>query len=145
VQQETAGTTLAVPLKSGKYHWRVRGIESDGQAGAWGAASPVIVPPDAPIAVTAKVEGGQLLATWKGDAPAYRVELSRDASFAKPLLSQQVQESRAAMAAPEPGDYWLRVRGVGAEGVEGPASQAIAVQVKSLAWLLLLLPIPFLF
>jgi hypothetical protein len=30
---------------------------------------------------------------------------------------------------------------VGAEGVEGPASQPIAVQVKSLAWLLLLLPL----
>lgn len=143
VKQETAATSLAVPLKSGKYYWRVRGVESDGQAGAWGVAGPVIVPPDAPAGLTAKVEGGQLLATWKGDAPAYKLELSADASFAKPRLSQQAGESRASLPKPEPGDYWLRVIGVGAEGVEGPASQPVAVQVKSLSLWWMLLPLLF--
>jgi len=144
VKQETAATSLALPLKSGKYYWRVRGVEGDGQAGAWGAISPVIVPPDAPGELTAQVDGDQLLATWKGDAPAYKVELSSDTSFAKPLLSQQVHEARAMLPKPERGDYWLRVRGVGAEGVEGPASNPVAVQVKSSGlWWLLLLPLLF--
>jgi hypothetical protein len=143
VKQETAATTLAVPLKSGKYYWRVRGVEGDGQAGAWGAASPVIVPPDAPAGLTAQVAGDQILATWKGDASAYKVELSREASFAKPLLSQQTGEARAALAKPEPGDYWVRVTGVGVEGVEGPASQAVAVKVESYKPWWLLLPLLF--
>jgi len=145
VKQEIAATTLAVPLKSGKYFWRVRGVENDGQAGAWGAASPVIVPPAAPSGLSVQVNDGQLLATWNGDAPTYKLELSTDTSFVKPLLSQQVNDVRATLLKPEPGDYWLRVTGVGAEGVEGPASQAIAVKVESFTpwWLLLpLLLIP---
>ena len=144
VKQETAATTLAVPLKPGKYYWRLRGVENDGQAGAWGAASPVIVPPEAPSGLAAQVEGSQLRATWKAEAPAYQVELSTDASFVKPLLSQQANDARIALPKPQPGDYWLRVKGVGAEGVAGPASQAIAVKVESFTpwWLLLLLLVP---
>ncbi len=142
VKLETAATNLSAPLKSGKYYWRMRAVESDGQSGAWSAVSPVIVPPDAPSGLAVQVDGDQLLATWKGDAPAYKLELSTDASFAKPLLSQLVHEASATLPKPKPGDYWLRVAGVGAEGVEGvegPASQALAVQVKSPApwWLLL--------
>jgi hypothetical protein len=129
VQQETAATNLSVPLDPGKFYWRMRAVEADGQAGAWSAVSPVIVPPHAPGEVAAKVEGDQLLASWKGDAPAYKFELSADTSFAKPLASQIVHEASATLAKPEPGDYWLRVTGVGAEGVEGPASQALAVIV----------------
>jgi len=145
VRQETVATNLTVPLKSGKYFWRVRAIESDGQAGPWGAASPVIVPPDPPGGVAAEVADDRLLVTWKGDAAAYRVELSSDASFTKPLLSQKVGEPRANLPKPEPGDYWLRVKGVGAEGVEGPFSQPLAVQVKASApWWMLLLLLPLL-
>ena len=43
---------------------------------------------------------------------------------------------------PQPADYRLRVTGVGAEGVEGPASQTVAVQVKAPGpWWLLLAPL----
>jgi hypothetical protein len=143
VKQETTATGLAVPLTSGKYYWRVRGVESDGQAGPWGAAAPVIVPPDAPAGLLARLEGGQLRVSWKGDAPAYKIELSGDAGFAKPLLSQQVNEARASLAQPAPGDYWLRVRGIGAESVEGPASPPVPVQIKPMAPWWLLLPLLF--
>ena len=142
VKLETAATTVSVPLKSGKYYWRMRAIEADGQPGAWGVVSPLIVPPDAPTGLTAQVEGEQLRANWQGDAPAYKLELSTDASFAKPVLSQQVRATSATLEKPKPGDYWLRVTGVGAEGVEGPASQPVAVQVKAPApWWLLLFPL----
>ncbi|MGA7178025.1 MAG: FecR domain-containing protein [Thiobacillaceae bacterium] len=141
VKMDTAATNLSVPLKSGKYYWRVRSVEGDGQSGAWSAVSPVIVPPDAPSGLAVQVNGNQLLATWKGDAPAYKLELSTDTSFAKPLLSQLVHEANATLPKPNPGDYWLRVTGVGAEAVEGPASQALAVQVKPpRPWWLLLFP-----
>jgi hypothetical protein len=141
VKQETAATTLSVPLDPGKYHWRMRAVEGDGKAGAWSAVSPVIVPPDAPSALAAKVEGDQLRVTWKGNAPAYKLELSADASFAKPLASQQVKEPSASLPKPKPGDYWLRVTGVGTEGVEGPASQALAVKIEwPKPWWLLIFP-----
>jgi hypothetical protein len=142
VKLETTATHLSVPLESGKYYWRMRAIEEDGQSGAWSAVSPVIVPPDAPSGLAVQVDGDQLRATWKGDAPAYKLELSTDTSFAEPLSSQLVHEAGATLPKPKPGDYWLRVTGVGAEGVEGPASEALAVQVKSSTpWWLMLLPL----
>lgn len=139
VRRETVDTTLAVPLTVGKYFWRVRGIEADGQAGAWGGISPVIVPPEAARGLAARLDGDQVRVNWEGDAPAWKVELSTDASFVKPLLSQQVGETRASLVKPEPGDYWLRVTGISAEGVTGPASPPVAVRVESTApwWLLL--------
>jgi hypothetical protein len=71
----------------------------------------------------------------------HKLELSADASFAKPLASQQVQEPSASLPKSKPGDYWLRVTGVGAEGVEGPPSQALAVKVEwPKPWWLLLFP-----
>lgn len=145
VKRETTETTLTLPLKAGSYYWHVRGIEADGQAGPWGATSPVIVPPDAPVDLAAQVTDGRILATWKGDAPSWKIELSADASFAKPLLSQLLRDTRATLPQPEAGDYWLRVRGMGVEGVEGPASAPVAVKVEAFKpwWLVLpLLLIP---
>lgn len=145
LRRETAATTLAEPLKSGKYYWRVRAIEADGQVGAWGGVSPVILPPEAPSDLAVQVTDGDLVATWKGVAASWKVELSADANFAKPLLSQLVATPRAALPKPEAGDYWLRVRGMGGEGVEGAASAPVAVKVETFKpwWLVLpLLLIP---
>lgn len=138
LRREVAEASLAVPLDAGKYFWRIRALEADGQAGAWGAASPVIVPPAAPGGLTARVAGGELLATWTGEALSWRVELSATPDFAKPLLNPLVADRHVALPKPEVGDYWLRVRGVGADGVEGPASAPLAVKVESFTpwWLL---------
>lgn len=145
VRRETTETTLAVPLEAGKYYWRIRAIEADGRAGPWGGISPVIVPPAAPSGLAAQVVGGELRATWGGDAPAWKVELSADPGFAKPLLAPLVASTRVALPKPEAGDYWLRVKGVGADGVEGPASAPLPLRVESFTpwWLvfpLLLVP-----
>lgn len=141
VKLETDANHVAVPLKSGKYYWRMRAIEVDGQPGAWSAVSPVIVPPGPPSGLAAQVEGDQLRATWQGDALSYKLELSADPSFAKPLASHLVHEASATLPKPNPGDYWLRVTGVGAEGIEGPTSQALAVKIPwPKPWWLLMFP-----
>ena len=129
IKRDTDATSLAVTLDPGKYYWRMRAVEGDGKAGAWSAISPVIVPPHAPSDLASKVEGEQLLVSWKGDAPTYKLELSTDSSFAQPLASQQVHEASATLAKPKPGGYWLRVTGIGAEDVEGPASPPLALIV----------------
>lgn len=137
--KETGDTGAELDLRSGAYYWRVRGVEGDGQAGAWGAASRVVIPPAAPSGLTARVEDGQVLASWKGDAPRYLVELATDTGFAPALSSQTVATENLAMPAPEPGDYWIRVKGLGADGQPGPASAPAPVTVNSsLPWWLLI-------
>lgn len=140
-RHETQATHLALPLAPGQYVWRLRSIEGDGQAGPWGAGSPLIMPPAAPTGLAALAVDGQLLLTWQGDAPAWKVELSADPGFAKPLLSPRVAETRVALPKPPAGDYWVRVRGVAAEGVEGPASAPLPVKVETLTPWWLVLPI----
>ncbi len=141
IKRDTDATTLSVTLDPGKYYWRMRAVEADGQAGAWSAISPVIVPPHTPSELAAKVEGDQLLVTWKGDAPAYKLQLSADANFATPLVSQQLRDSSANVAKPKPGKYWLRVTGVGAEGIEGQPSEPLAVKIeRPKPWWLLIFP-----
>lgn len=144
MSRETDKTATSADLKPGKYFWRARGVEADGQSGAWSEASPVIMPPPRPADLSARVEGGQIQATWKGEAPAYRLELARDQAFTQAVAKATVQEAGGALAKPEPGDYWLRVVAIGVDGVESPASAILPLQVKQDVplWLLILL-VPF--
>lgn len=145
LSKETDKTAVSAELKPGKYYWRARGLETDGQAGAWSEASPVVMPPARPEALAAKVEGGQLLASWKGDASGYRVELAKDEQFVQPVLKQISGEARLAVKKPEPGDYWLRVIAIGVDGVESAACAPVAVKVKpDTPWWLLLFLVPVL-
>lgn len=139
VRKETEKTAVSAELKPGKYFWRARGLETDGQAGAWSKASPVIMPPARPTDLAAKVEGDRILADWKGEAGAYRLELARDNRFIQPVLKQNIGEVKAAIPKPEAGEYWLRVVAIGADGVESPASAPLALTVKQdVPWWLLL-------
>lgn len=144
VRKETEKTAISAELKPGKYYWRARGLEADGQAGAWSEASPVIMPPARPTELSTREEGVRLLAAWKGDAGAYRLELARDERFTQIVFKQTVSEARIAMPKPAAGDYWLRVIAMGADGVESPASAPLAVTVKQPVpwWLLPFMMVP---
>lgn len=130
MRKETEKTGISAELSPGKYFWRARGLEAEGLAGAWSEASPVIMPPARPTDLAARLEGNQLLASWKGQAGAYRFELARDERLLQPLVRQNTADARVALARPEPGDYWLRVVAIGADGVESPASAPMALTVK---------------
>jgi hypothetical protein len=143
--RETDKTAISEALKPGKYYWRARGLEADGQAGAWSPASPVILPPAAPVDLTARVEGDQLIAGWKGDAAAYRVELARSPQFTPLEVTQVVNQSGLTIAKPAPGEYWLRVVAIGVEGVDSPASVPLPISIKQdMPWWLPLCVIPLL-
>lgn len=145
LRKETDKTAVSAELKPGKYFWRTRGLEADGQAGTWSEVSPIIMPPARPTDLIARVEGAQLLAGWKGEASVYRVELARDQHFTQLQLKQTVSEARVVMPTPAPGNYWLRVVAIGADGVESPASAPLAVELKQyVPWWLMLFMAPML-
>ena len=143
-RQRSAATRATLPLKPGKYYWRVRGLEADGQAGAWNQASPIILAPDAPTALQVRIEGDALLLQWQGATPAYRVELATDAAFRQIVSRLDSPGPQARLPKPPPGQYWLRVVAVGDDGVESPPSLAQTLEIRRLVpwWLIPLFMVP---
>ena len=144
IEQQTAATRVSLPLRPGKYFWRVRGLEADGQAGAWNQASPIVLSPDAPTALQTRIDADALLLQWQGDTPAYRVELATEPAFRKIVSRVDSAGPQARLPKPQPGQYWLRVVAVGEDGVESPPSQAQMIEVRQLVpwWLIPLFLIP---
>jgi hypothetical protein len=137
--KEARETTVSAPLEPGKYQWRVRGHEADGQAGAWSPHNVVILPPPPPRDLKADIKASPVVLTWQGKAPRYRVEVAADAGFAKPVLGMETEVSSALLKDLAPGDYFVRVTAMGAEGVASLPSQALPLTVErpSPWWLLL--------
>ncbi|NTV95039.1 MAG: hypothetical protein HGA75_06430 [Thiobacillus sp.] len=120
VTENKTGTTL----QPGKYFWRIRGLEADGQAGAWSKAAPLIMPPEAPWDIRVVWTESRVILTWQGKAPAFRLEFARDAEFRHPLFNHRVETSQAELDNLfEPGQYWVRVIGLSETGSQGGKSQ----------------------
>ncbi len=144
VRQRAQQTQTSAELKPGKYFWRVRGVEADGQAGTWSEASPVVLPPARPTEVTGQVSGETLTLAWLGEADNYRIEMARDANFAEKTSQVAVKGNRASLRLPAKGQYWLRVVAIGADGVEGPPSAPLLLTVQGPTpwWLLPVMMLP---
>lgn len=151
-------TEHAEALAEGDWHWRVASLDEAGQPHAWSPrrafrlqsrpAAPVAPGQPADLAVAVQDDG--LAVSWRGDATSYRVEmgtsmgakLEADAGVTQLLASQTVGEPHALLAKPAPGDYWVRVKALGMDGLEGPAS-TVGVSVKRpVPWWLLLFLVP---
>jgi hypothetical protein len=118
-------------LKPGKYFWRIRAVEGDGQAGAWSKPSPLVMPPEAPSDVRVKsIYRGSLIIKWQGSAPAFRLEFARDAKFEQPLFNHREEANSTRLATPEPGQYWVRVIALSEEGVRGVPSKPVSFNVR---------------
>jgi hypothetical protein len=136
-------TTVAAPLEPGKYQWRVRGHEEDGQAGGWSPHNVVILPPPPPTDLKVDAKATPLGVTWQGKAKRYRVEVSTEPTFAKPVLSLETEAPTAVLKDLMPGDYSVRVIALGEGGVASLPSPAVAFTLeRTLPWWLLLFMLP---
>ncbi|MFA5082542.1 MAG: FecR family protein, partial [Hydrogenophilaceae bacterium] len=104
-----AENKITATLKPGHYYWRIRALEADGQAGAWGKPGPLVMPPETPSDIRVNVVGGVLVITWQGTAPAFRLEFARDSGFLIPLFNHREEDNSTRLITPEPGQYWVRV------------------------------------
>lgn len=137
--REARETTVSAPLEPGKYQWRVRGQEADGQAGAWGPHNVVILPPPPPRDLKVDLKSAPFVLSWQGQAPRYRVEVAAEAGFAKPVLTLETDAPTAQLKELMPGNYAARVTALGTEGVASLPSQPLPFTVErpSPWWLLL--------
>ncbi len=138
-----SGTTTAEPLEPGRYHWRVRSQEEDGQAGGWSSANVVILPPAPPANVKVDTKTNPITVTWQGQAPRYRVEVAADPAFARPILSLESDTASTTLRNLWPGNYGIRVIALGSEGVDSLPSPVVSFTVERYApwwWWLMLVP-----
>jgi hypothetical protein len=127
-RRQAEDTRLALALAPGKYWWRVRGLEADGQAGAWSGASPVILPPPPPQlrshAEHERVRGLSARLAWDAvpGVQGYHLQMDKDPSFAAPQVNTQVAGTEHPVQVGDAGQYHWRVAALGADQLEGPFS-----------------------
>lgn len=130
IGRHLAEPRATVGLKPGKYFWRARGVEGDGQAGAWSKPGLVVMAPEAPGEIKVNVHEGALTIAWQGTAPAFRLEFARDAGFHLPLFNHREEGNSTRLATPEPGQYWVRVIALSETGSRGGQSKPVAFVVR---------------
>lgn len=123
-------TKASATLKPGKYYWRIRALEADGQAGAWGKTSPLVMPPEVPKDIRVGIVDGVLVINWHGTAPAFRLEFARDANFEVPLFNHREESNNSRLATPEPGQYWVRVIALSETGAHGGYSKPATFTIR---------------
>lgn len=121
----------AAALKPGRYAWRMRALEADGQAGAWSRPATLVMPPEPPHSIRVDIGLGALVISWQGDAPAYRLEFARDAEFNVPLFNHREVGNSVRLATFEPGQYWVRVIALSETGARGGQSKPVAFTIRS--------------
>jgi len=130
VQQHLTDTKATASLKPGRHLWRIRGVETDAQAGEWSKPEPLFVmPPETPGNVQVNVADGILHINWQGTARAYRLEFARDSGFKVPLFNHRQDGHASHLSAPEPGQYWLRVVALGEDNARSGESRPVKFSV----------------
>lgn len=143
--KEARDTVVAAALEPGKYQWRVRGHEADGQAGGWSPENVVILPHAPPTDLKVDTRATPPGVNWQGKAQRYRLEVATEPTFAKPVLSLETHRPNAVLKELPPGDYRVRVIALGEHGVASPPSPAVDFKVeRPTPWWLLLCLLPVL-
>jgi hypothetical protein len=139
---EDTNVQVPLPLAVGDYYWRVAGVAAGGRQGPYSAVSllerrPRLDAPEAP-----KVDDDSLFLRWTGDPDVlYRVQVAKDSAFAVDVVDYQTKGPQLTLAKPSPGEYYVRVQTVDAEGRAGAYSdpQRFDVPATVLPWALLML------
>jgi hypothetical protein len=124
-------------LPPGSYRWRIAAANEPDGPGPFSAPQAFRIEVPAPRMRPASRSQGRIVAQWQAPVPAasYEAQLARDAAFATPVASERTTVPEASFAPPAPGQYFIRVRGLDADGEPGPFSDAIAVNVPApLPW-----------
>jgi hypothetical protein len=145
LDQRISETQLAVRApKPGLWYWRVSalGVDDVNQGYSESASWRYLPLPQQPEKPLVKEEGGILMVTWQGAAPAYRLELSANETFTPLFSVHEINHPEARLIKPAPGSYWLRVIALDADkqaSAPSPAATLVIQQQFRPWWLLPLL------
>lgn len=117
----TTGFTPEQLLPVGDYYWRVASVRGEADQGPWGDARMLrVLPPSAPPPAPAFTKG-RMAVSWEGEpGQTFEYQLAGSKDFAHPKLNLSLTEPKVDVAMPEPGNYYVRLRAIDADGYVGP-------------------------
>jgi hypothetical protein len=128
-------------LAPGRYVWRVASVARDAQGqrdlGPFSPPIPftVVALPPMPEAPSLRRQGDATLRIQWGASPGgpwrHRIQIASSADFAQPMDDLEVAEPAYARALPPPGRYFVRVRQLDAEGLQGAWSAVQRLDVAT--------------
>ncbi|MGE0098664.1 MAG: FecR domain-containing protein [Hydrogenophaga sp.] len=128
-------------LTPGRYLWRVASVARDAQGqrdlGPFSAPVPftVVALPPVPQAPAMRApDSAQLNIHW-GASPGgpwrHRIQIASDANFAQPLVDLELAQPAYSRAPLAPGRYFVRVRQLDADGLEGAWSAVQRLEIPT--------------
>lgn len=115
-------------LPDGSYQLRIRAIDADGLEGHDATRSIELrARPEPPQAI--KAPPGVLAWTPSPDAVGFRLQIGQDASFARPLIDQDIEGLRSEPIL-GPGRYAWRIASLHASGKRGPWSDVGTLDIR---------------
>jgi hypothetical protein len=139
---ENPEITLPKPEEVGTYYIRTKGIDTDGYEGNFSLPQSFEVKPPPPPPVLEKPEVGkkEIRIKWLnlGHGIRYQFQMARDGTFAAVLLEEELDQPEISLTRPEEsGNYYVRVRGINVQGVEGQFSSPQGFEIKPFPYLYL--------
>jgi hypothetical protein len=108
-------------LAPGRYHWRLRSVRADGDAGPWGPTRSFEVRPPPPAPPAPTVGDHTVRFSWNAQpGQQFDFQLARDAAFGERLVEQRLAQPEIELPRPAPGEYHVRLRAIETDGFVGP-------------------------
>jgi len=136
--------TLDGPLSSGRYFWRVTALDAEGKPGPMGVPREFRILPRAPDSEPPVTDDAGITFQWRPgmSGQRYRFQLASDAEFSGLIEDAVTSEARYRLQNPNPGTYFMRVKAMDTDGVEGPFGRIQSVEVLApeadLGWVVLI-------
>jgi hypothetical protein len=122
-QKDIVGLEFKQVLAPGNYFWRIAGIATDNNQGPFGDKLSFVKRklPASPFFDAPAIGKTEIALHWtpNDQSKTFIYQISSDPQFAQSLVTNTTSKLLAIIAKPAPGVYFLRVKSVDSEGIEG--------------------------
>ena len=135
------------PLPPGIYYWRVASITTAEGQGPYSDTQQFRRLPPAPAMQAPAVDKEHMSVRWRaGEAgQTFQFQLATAENFEQPTLDMRVDGAEAKFKRPKGGTYYMRVKTIDADGVEGAFGTVQKIEVPGKAgarwWMIIFLPL----